>query len=242
MRLFGQPARSLGISVAFQIRSGGRTCQTTSPGSQTSVRHTHHDQGARMQPSMFNVRVPLEDRNDVFLMNTFTDAQLIVSRDVADAARSPRARGTSGWTSDERDAHRHARRARLHRREPRRRSRATCDEFFHEVRESTRAAAHHGADDAAVQLRLRLLHPGRSRRLQQARREDVARDGGAGRPTGPSSGSTRSRPESFVLTFFGGEPLLNLPVMYLPRRAAVAGLRGARRADARSTSSPTACC
>jgi hypothetical protein len=37
-----------------------------------------------MQPSMFNVRVPLEDRNEVFLMNTFTDAQLIVSRDVAD--------------------------------------------------------------------------------------------------------------------------------------------------------------
>ena len=37
-----------------------------------------------MQPSMFNVRVPLDDRNDVFLMNTFTDAQLIVSREVAD--------------------------------------------------------------------------------------------------------------------------------------------------------------
>jgi uncharacterized protein len=37
-----------------------------------------------MQPSMFNVRVPLDDRNEVFLMNTFTDAQLIVSRDVVD--------------------------------------------------------------------------------------------------------------------------------------------------------------
>ena len=46
-----------------------------------------------MQPSMFNVRVPLEDRNEVFLMNTFTDAQLIVSRDVAallDRTRAPR--------------------------------------------------------------------------------------------------------------------------------------------------------
>ena len=30
-----------------------------------------------MQASMFNVRVPLDDRNDVFLMNTFTDAQLL---------------------------------------------------------------------------------------------------------------------------------------------------------------------
>ena len=37
-----------------------------------------------MQASMFNVRVPLDDRNDVFLMNTFTDAQLIVSRDVVE--------------------------------------------------------------------------------------------------------------------------------------------------------------
>ena len=37
-----------------------------------------------MQASMFNVRVPLDGRDDVFLMNTFTDAQLIVSRDVVD--------------------------------------------------------------------------------------------------------------------------------------------------------------
>jgi hypothetical protein len=39
-----------------------------------------------MQPSMFNLRVPLADRRDgdeVFLMNTLTDAQLIVSSDVA---------------------------------------------------------------------------------------------------------------------------------------------------------------
>ena len=36
-----------------------------------------------MQASMFNVRVPLDTMgksDDVFLMNTFTDAQLIVSR------------------------------------------------------------------------------------------------------------------------------------------------------------------
>ena len=32
---------------------------------------------------MFNLRVPLEARDDVFLMNTLTDAQLIVSSDVA---------------------------------------------------------------------------------------------------------------------------------------------------------------
>src|SRR5215203_4501340 len=37
-----------------------------------------------MQASMFNVRVPLDRSDDVFLMNTFTDAQLIVSRDVVE--------------------------------------------------------------------------------------------------------------------------------------------------------------
>ena len=36
-----------------------------------------------MQPSMFNLRVPLPARDEVFLMNTLTDAQLVVSSDVA---------------------------------------------------------------------------------------------------------------------------------------------------------------
>ena len=36
-----------------------------------------------MQASMFNVRVPLPSRREVFLMNTFTDAQLVVSDEVA---------------------------------------------------------------------------------------------------------------------------------------------------------------
>jgi uncharacterized protein len=37
-----------------------------------------------MQSSMFNLRVPLPARDEVFLMNTITDAQLIVSTDVAE--------------------------------------------------------------------------------------------------------------------------------------------------------------
>ena len=37
-----------------------------------------------MQPSIFNVRVPLPARNEVFLMNTLTDAQLMVSPEVTD--------------------------------------------------------------------------------------------------------------------------------------------------------------
>src|SRR2546426_4544332 len=37
-----------------------------------------------MQPSMFNLRVPIKGRDEVFLMNTLTDAQLVVSSDVAE--------------------------------------------------------------------------------------------------------------------------------------------------------------
>src|SRR5688572_23607367 len=36
-----------------------------------------------MQPSMFNVQVPVADGNEVFLMNTFSDAQILASSDVA---------------------------------------------------------------------------------------------------------------------------------------------------------------
>src|SRR5262245_13580871 len=36
-----------------------------------------------MQQSQFNLRVALPESNEVFLMNTLTDAQLIVSSDVA---------------------------------------------------------------------------------------------------------------------------------------------------------------
>ena len=56
-----------------------------------------------MHPSIFNVRVPLADRNEVFLMNTFTDAQLIVSRDVSDLLDRV-GHGTFELADDERDA------------------------------------------------------------------------------------------------------------------------------------------
>ena len=45
-----------------------------------------------------------------------------------------------------------------------------------------------------------------------------------------AASSTRVRPESFVLTFFGGEPLLNLPVMYYLAERLWRAPPGARRA------------
>src|SRR5450759_2739056 len=60
-----------------------------------------------MQPSMFNLRVPLAARDEVFLMNTLTDAQLVVSPDVAallDRAAGGNPSGPFGPTDDEREA------------------------------------------------------------------------------------------------------------------------------------------
>ena len=144
-----------------------------------------------MQPSMFNVRVPLEDQDEVFLMNTFTDAQLIVSRDVAALLdRVEASVHRAGPATSRRRWRTLAEHGFLV--ESREMDRENLREFFHERAREPGAAPDHRAHHAAVQLRLRLLHPGGPRRLQQARREDVARDRGAGRATGPSSGSTRS--------------------------------------------------
>ena len=60
-----------------------------------------------MQPSMFNLRVPLEARDEVFLMNTLTDAQLVVSSDVAallDRAARGEFIGAPSPAADEREA------------------------------------------------------------------------------------------------------------------------------------------
>src|SRR5882672_891447 len=56
-----------------------------------------------MQPSMFNLRVPLPARDEVFLMNTLTDAQLVVSSDVAALLDEPEL-GASADNQETRDA------------------------------------------------------------------------------------------------------------------------------------------
>src|SRR5918999_3005053 len=55
-----------------------------------------------MQPSIFNVQVPLPGRGEVFLMNTFSDAQLLVSPDVP-ALLDRVSRGDAAFTPEERD-------------------------------------------------------------------------------------------------------------------------------------------
>ena len=172
-----------------------------------------------MQSSMFNVRVPLDQtagNDDVFLLNTFTDAQLIVGRDVASLldrlADGAAADMIASLTPDERDAistlaeHGFVVESRAAEREQ-------LQAFFHDV--------HEGSDE----LRITVLTT-----LQCNFACDYCIQGDHGdynRTAAKMSLETAERvaayaetrmdalhPSSFVLTFFGGEPLLNLPVVY----------------------------
>ena len=51
-----------------------------------------------MQPSMFNTRAAIPDRDETFLLNTLTEARLLVSNDVVDLL--DRVDGGSGPPSD----------------------------------------------------------------------------------------------------------------------------------------------
>src|SRR5215204_1084230 len=166
--------------------------------------------GVRMQASMFNVRVPFEQGGDVFLMNTFTDAQLIVSRDVVDLIDrvhladdfSPAERETieqlteNGFLVTDRETEREA-----------------LQTFFRETRtdsETLRITVLttlqcNFACDYCIQgdhgdynKNAAKMSPEMAERVAQwaEGRLDAV------------------RPARLVLMFFGGEPLLNMPVLY----------------------------
>jgi len=163
-----------------------------------------------MQASMFNVRVPLEDRNEVFLMNTFSDAQLIVSRDVVDLldrvdALEPETESEretlaqlveNGFVVTDRAA-----------------EREDLTRFFREVREDTETLKvtvlttlqcnfacdyciqgdHGDYNKSAAKMSMEMAE--RLATWMEGRLDSVA-------------------PGRLILTFFGGEPLLNMPVLY----------------------------
>ena len=164
-----------------------------------------------MQPSMFNVRVPLDGGDQIFLMNTFTDAQLIVSRDVADVL--DRVGGdAAAYSADEREALRTlAENGFIV--ENRDADRRQLDEFFRGVRANSE------------QLRVTVLttlqcnfacdyciqgdHGDYNKHAAKMSLETAARVADWTERRLDALGSS-----GFVLTFFGGEPLLNLPVLY----------------------------
>ena len=85
---------------------------------------------------MFNVQVPLTESNEVFLMNTFSDAQLLVSPDVA-GLLDRITRGEHDVRRRRTRDDRHAHRERLHRRRAASTSSEALDEYFTNLREDT---------------------------------------------------------------------------------------------------------
>ena len=168
-----------------------------------------------MQPSMFNLRVPLEARDDIFLMNTLTDAQLVVSRDVAELLDRAADSLFVGWTpsAEEREAL----------------DLLTDNGFLVESRAADRQALDRymsSVKNDSSELNITLLTT-----LQCNFACDYCFQGDHGDYNAHADKMSietaervadwfereldRVRPEKFVLTFFGGEPLLNLPAMYL---------------------------
>jgi len=163
-----------------------------------------------MQSSMFNVRVPLENREEVFLMNTFTDAQLIVSRDVVDLL--DRVERLEPATESERETL-----AQLVENgfvvTDRGTERQDLKTFFREVRE--------GTDTLKVTVLTTLQcnfacdyciqgdHGDYNKSAAKMSMEMAERLG-----TWMESRLDAIAPERLILTFFGGEPLLNMPVLY----------------------------
>ena len=169
-----------------------------------------------MLPSMFNVRVPLDSvagRDEVFLMNTFTDAQLIVSHEVVSlldrlerdgeaAAELPEHRAAlstlaeHGFVVPDRGS-----------------ERRKLEQYFHDLRESP------------AELRVTVLttlqcnfacdycfqgdHGDYNKFAAKMSLETAARVAEWTESRLDAIGSER-----LVLTFFGGEPLLNMPVVY----------------------------
>ena len=164
-----------------------------------------------MQPSMFNVQVPVADGSEVFLMNTFSDAQLLVSSDVT-RLMDRVSQGGAAFTDEERETL-EALVENGFLVDNRTQERAAVEQYFRDLREDTE------------QLRVTVLTT-----LQCNFACDYCFQGDHGdynKFAEKMSMETAQkvvawierrmdevRPSKFVLTLFGGEPLLNLPVAY----------------------------
>ena len=169
-----------------------------------------------MQPSMFNVRVPIAARDEVFLMNTLTDAQLVVSPDVA-ALLDRVGTAEASTADDDLDTETHEALELLRDNgflvSDRESERKALDRYFASIR--------HDTSQLGVTVLTTLQcnfacdycfqgdHGDYNKTAQKMTLETAARVA-----QWCERELDRVRPESFVLTFFGGEPLLNVPVMY----------------------------
>src|SRR5580765_1087625 len=162
-----------------------------------------------MQASIFNIRVPLIERDDVFLLNTLTDAQLIVSSDVAELLDR---QSFDSLTAHERDAVDVLKENGFFVSDGAA-DRQALEEYFISVK--------HSAEELHVTVLTTLQCNFACGYCYQGDREDFNQF--AEKMTLETSARVaawiegeldRLRPAKFAMTFFGGEPLLNLPVVY----------------------------
>jgi uncharacterized protein len=185
-----------------------------------------------MQSSMFNLRVPIRSSEDIFLMNTLTDAQLVVSADVA-ALLDRYADGTapaSTLADDERAA--------LDLLQDngflvsdRASERRALDRFFTVTKSDTSEL--HITVLTTLQCNFACDYcfqgdHGDHNKFADKMSLETAHQVGVW----IERELDRVRPEKLTLMFFGGEPLLNLPAMY----AIAERMAGATRARGLSQS------
>ena len=165
---------------------------------------------------MFNLRVPVPERGEVFLMNTLTDAQLLVSPDVAALldrfSTAPESVRPEALDRDDRDAlialTEHGFIV-----DSREADRKALDDFFTATREDT--------DSLRVTVLTTLQcnfacdycfqgdHGDYNKHAEKMSLETSAQVAGW-----IDERMRELSPKTLSITFFGGEPLINLPVMY----------------------------
>ncbi len=179
-----------------------------------------------MQPSMFNVQVPLSDGPGVFLMNTFSDAQAIVPDEVAALLDRLGEVDVATLPFDERQAlHELAENGFVV--EDRARELQAVEAYFREVRESSDVLRVTVLTTLQCNFACGYCYQGDhgdwNRFAETMSLETAAQVAGW-----IERRLDAVRPRKLALMFFGGEPLLNLPAAYdlAERTSAAARARG----------------
>jgi uncharacterized protein len=174
-----------------------------------------------MQQSSFNVRVPLPGGHDVFIMNTFTDAQAIVPSGIGDLLARVDTLDLSSLGAEDRETLQDLAANGFIVRD-RGDERRAVEAYFRDVRESS--------DLLRVTVLTTLQcnfsctycyqgdhgHPGGG---WNAIAEKMSVETAARVGDWMAKRLDEVRPKRFAMMFFGGEPLLNVPVVeYLSRR------------------------
>ncbi len=165
-----------------------------------------------MRPSKFTVATPVPDSSETFLFNTLSDTQIVVSADVVELLGRVEDQSPDALTREERETVNQLASLGFIV-ESEEAEQAALETFFRELREDHRhlrvtllttlqcnfacdycIQGDHGDYNATAAR----MSPATAARVQAwiaSRLDDL-------------------RPERFTITFFGGEPLLNLPVVY----------------------------